>query len=112
MNTPIYIWLIQNASHFSTATELAEAADEQFGLDALEDDSHWIWDTAVDIFYGREIQVHFRDQRLFLNAGISLPTCAADEALLDLDKGRWPMTSVRANVTCARCAQIAKPTVA
>jgi hypothetical protein len=52
--------------------------------------------------------IHFRDIRLFNNAGMSFPLCYADAELLDLDKARLP-TSGRegiAEVTCKRCLRM------
>jgi len=48
-------------------------------------------------------QFHLRDIRLRNNAGMDFPLCAADEELLDLDKGRWPTTGSMDEVTCPDC---------
>ena len=43
-----------NASDYETATELAEAAAANFKLagDPLDDETHWIWDLALDALPG------------------------------------------------------------
>ena len=48
-------------------------------------------------------KTHFRDTRLFNNAGMPFPTCYAGARLLDLDKGRLPTTNNQTNVTCQHC---------
>lgn len=47
--------------------------------------------------------VHFRDNRLYINAGIRFPLCHAHMRLLDMSKTSWDMTSIAAQVTCPRC---------
>jgi hypothetical protein len=43
-------WMRNNAEHYETATEIVEAANIIFRLpdDCLDDETHWIWDDAVD----------------------------------------------------------------
>ena len=43
-------WMRHNADHYETATELAEAANAIFRLpgDGLDDETHWVWDEAVE----------------------------------------------------------------
>lgn len=48
-------------------------------------------------------QIHLTDIRLKNNAGIDFPGCAADEDLLDLDKGRWLTSGDLDEVTCPNC---------
>jgi hypothetical protein len=52
--------------------------------------------------------VHMRDQRLFINAGMEFPTCYANAKLLDLDKGRLPLTGNWLSVTCMNCLKTMK----
>lgn len=49
------------------------------------------------------IKIHFRDIRLFNNAGMSFPHCKANARLLDTDKGRLPTTPSVLKVTCKAC---------
>jgi len=49
------------------------------------------------------MKVHFQDTRLFVNAGMSFPTCYANARLLDTDKSRLPMTVKKDEVTCKKC---------
>lgn len=47
-------------------------------------------------------KVHFRDIRLFNNAGMELPTCTANAPLLNVGfRGR--ITSDKRKVTCKHC---------
>ena len=48
-------------------------------------------------------RVHFKNIRLFINAGMDIPECKAGAKLLDCDSGRWPMTGDKAQVTCKNC---------
>jgi len=55
-------------------------------------------------------KVHYRNIRLFVNAGIGFPQCYAYVAvldpfvaLLDLDKARLPTTFDKKLVTCSKC---------
>lgn len=48
-------------------------------------------------------KMHFRDIRLFVNAGMSFPTCHANAELLDLDKNYWWTTNRKEDVTCKKC---------
>lgn len=46
----VRIWMRANASDYETATQLAEAAvaNFEFAGDPLGDETHWIWDLALD----------------------------------------------------------------
>ena len=48
-------------------------------------------------------KTHFRDTRLYNNAGVSFPTCYAWAPQLDLNKGQLPTTAIPSNVTCQHC---------
>jgi hypothetical protein len=48
-------------------------------------------------------QLHYRDVRLFANAGMAFPMCYAAAATLDVNKGRLPTTADREAVTCPKC---------
>jgi hypothetical protein len=52
------------------------------------------------------MRVHKRDVRLYVNAGMPFPLCAARAEFLDLDKGRWFSTGENDNVTCGNCLRI------
>lgn len=52
------------------------------------------------------MQTHKRDRRLYVNAGMSFPTCHANARLLDCDKSSWNVTSDDAAVTCGNCRRI------
>ena len=54
------------------------------------------------------MKVHYRDIRLFNNAGISFPRCYANQRLLDLTKTALPTTSDRKAVTCSNCRRSLK----
>ena len=43
-------WMQHNAEDFETATQLAEAANAVFKMDGdpLADETHWIWDEALE----------------------------------------------------------------
>ena len=45
-------WMRSNAEEYGTSTELAEAAAEEFDANhiggPLDDDTHWIWELALD----------------------------------------------------------------
>lgn len=43
-------WMRQNAQDFDTATQLAEAANVALDLpyDAMDDETHWVWEEALD----------------------------------------------------------------
>ena len=46
-------WMRANSCECETATELAEGAAAAFdfdGSDPLEDETHWIWDLAFNVF--------------------------------------------------------------
>jgi len=47
--------------------------------------------------------MHYRDLRLFNNAGIAFPACRAGDELLDMDCGSWPTSGIKQNVTCPEC---------
>jgi len=51
---------------------------------------------------------HFRDIRLFSNAGIRFPMCYAGTRLLDLDKTHLSTTGVIDNVNCKHCLRLFK----
>ena len=51
----------------------------------------------------REPKLHFRNTRLFVNAGIRFPECYAYAELLDMDKTALPTTGVKKEVTCKNC---------
>jgi hypothetical protein len=54
------------------------------------------------------MKMHLRDRRLFVNAGMSFPTCYANRGeLLDTDKCHLPSTGLPADVTCKNCLRIA-----
>ena len=42
-------WMRQNAQDFDTATQLAEAANAALDLtsDAMDDETHWVWEEAL-----------------------------------------------------------------
>jgi len=46
----VRIWMQANANDYETATQLAEAAvaNFEFAGDPLGDETHWIWDLALD----------------------------------------------------------------
>lgn len=46
----VRLWMQHNACRYSTATELAEAADDVFRLPngGLDNETHWVWDEAVE----------------------------------------------------------------
>lgn len=48
-------------------------------------------------------KMHFRDLRLFANAGMAFPTCKANAAKLDLTRANLPTTNEREAVTCPEC---------
>jgi len=48
-------------------------------------------------------KTHFKNTRLFVNAGMEFPECYANVPLLDLEKGRLNMTGKREMVTCKNC---------
>lgn len=51
-------------------------------------------------------KIHYRDQRLYVNAGMRFPACYAGAALLDLDKGRLMTTGDPACIECHTCRRI------
>ena len=48
-------------------------------------------------------KLHWRDIRLFNNAGIAFPVCYAGAENLDTDKSGLPTTPDIDKVTCAHC---------
>lgn len=52
------------------------------------------------------MKVHYKNIRLFNNAGMDFPECYAYGELLDLGKARLPMTGDKKLVTCKRCLRI------
>jgi len=51
-------------------------------------------------------KVHFRDLRLFVNAGVRFPACKAHEGLLDMDATRLETSPNMSEVTCKACRRI------
>lgn len=52
------------------------------------------------------MKTHFRNARLYVNAGMPFPLCYSGAELLDTDKARLPTTGVVADVDCGRCLKI------
>jgi hypothetical protein len=48
-------------------------------------------------------KTHFRDVRLFNNAGMNFPTCRANEKMLDLEAAWLPISAEIHEVTCKHC---------
>ena len=48
-------------------------------------------------------RIHWRDQRLFVNAGMRFPACQANAIPLDTDKSRWMTTSDPMCIECKTC---------
>ena len=46
----VRLWMRNNAADFDCATHLAEAANSALDLppDAMSDDTHWVWEEALD----------------------------------------------------------------
>jgi hypothetical protein len=51
-------------------------------------------------------KTHFTHQRLFVNAGMKFPACEGNAELLNLDAGRWNISSDVYEVTCKKCKKI------
>ena len=51
-------------------------------------------------------RVHLRDIRLFTNAGMRFPVCAANAKRLDLDKSGWRTTTALTEATCQACKRV------
>ena len=49
------------------------------------------------------MKMHYRNLRLYCNAGMRFPECYAYAELLDVDKGRLPTTGKVSEVTCKHC---------
>ena len=49
-------------------------------------------------------KMHFRDIRLFSNAGMAFPVCKANAKLLDTET-RLTVTSDKTKVTCKNCVK-------
>jgi len=49
------------------------------------------------------MKIHYRDLRLYVNAGMQYPTCYNGQGLLDIEKGRLVSTGKEENVTCQKC---------
>lgn len=49
------------------------------------------------------MKTHYRNIRLYVNAGTPFPECQAYASLLDLDKSRLPVTGKKSEVTCKHC---------
>jgi len=47
--------------------------------------------------------MHYRDLRLFNNAGIVFPRCKADDPSIDLTYAGWPTSGIPQDVTCPEC---------
>jgi hypothetical protein len=47
--------------------------------------------------------MHYRDLRLFNNAGIAFPACRARDELLNMDCGSWPTSGIPRDVVCPEC---------
>jgi hypothetical protein len=47
--------------------------------------------------------MHYRDLRLFNNAGMCYPACKVDDGPLDLEHGRLETTGKKEDVTCPEC---------
>lgn len=45
---------------------------------------------------------------MYVNAGMSFPTCYRGAKLLDLDKSGLPLTTDKDQVTCKHCLRILK----
>ena len=57
----------------------------------------------------KKAKVHFRNLRLYINAGMQFPECYAYQSLLDIDKGALETTSDKSEITCKHCLrQLAK----
>jgi hypothetical protein len=50
--------------------------------------------------------VHFRDQRMFVNAGTRFPLCCANATMLDMNKSRLETTADREKVSCKHCLKM------
>lgn len=50
-------WMRNNADGYDCATQLAEAANAALDLppDAMNDETHWVWDEAVDALEWHEL---------------------------------------------------------
>lgn len=47
--------------------------------------------------------IHFRNLRLFVNAGMTIPECKAHAKLLDTKSGHWNISGNIKEVTCKNC---------
>lgn len=54
----------------------------------------------------RPRKVHFRNIRLFVNAGMDFPECYSYAPMLDTEKSSLPTSPRRKEVTCARCLKM------
>lgn len=52
--------------------------------------------------------MHYRDLRLFNNAGMCYPACKVDDGPLDLDHGRLATSGWPRDVTCPDCLTLIK----
>ena len=50
--------------------------------------------------------IHIKDIRLGNNAGMDFPVCLANAPLLNVDAGRWMLTSDRRLATCKHCIRL------
>jgi hypothetical protein len=51
-------------------------------------------------------RTHLRSTRMYVNAGMSFPSCCAGARLLDTDKASWPTIGDISRVTCVRCQRV------
>lgn len=51
----------------------------------------------------KRVVTHFRNIRLYMNAGMVMPECKAHAKLLDTDAGNWHTTGNKELVTCKHC---------
>ena len=56
----------------------------------------------------KQPKLHYRNIRLFVNAGMSFPECYAYADLLDVEKSALPTTGVKEEVTCKHCLRLMK----
>lgn len=52
------------------------------------------------------MKTHYRNIRLYVNAGMRFPECYASAELLDVEKGRLPTTADVKEVTCQHCLRL------
>jgi hypothetical protein len=49
------------------------------------------------------MKVHKRAVRLFVNAGVVYPLCQENNGLIDFDKSRWNINTLKEAITCKHC---------